>query len=184
MSHSTTSTVSSTKLLTLGFVLLMVNSRGRKGLWGPSRCKVQLTSIGYWCVYRMDIHESKERNELTATFELPGMKKDNVSIDIQNNRLTVSGRSALSNDLGREGYSVQERRYGSFSRTIPVPPGTKVRFDCLLNPMATYISIFSLRTLRPTWSTGSLRSNSRPSLNKLQKGSALPRVLGWCWENL
>lgn len=74
---------------------------------------------------RMDIHEDKERNEMTVTFELPGMKKDAVSIDIQNNRLTVSGRSALSNDLGREGYSVQERRYGSFSRTIPIPPGTK-----------------------------------------------------------
>lgn len=127
MSHSTTSIVSSTKLLMLGFILLMVNSRGRKGLWGRGRYRVSANSVRYWGVYRVDIHESKERSELTATFELPGMKKDNVSIDIQNNRLTVSGRSALSNDLAREGYSVQERRYGSFSRTIPVPPGTKVR---------------------------------------------------------
>ncbi|GJJ16160.1 hypothetical protein Clacol_010440 [Clathrus columnatus] len=72
---------------------------------------------------RMDLHESKDKKELTATFELPGMKKEDVSIDLdlQHNRLTVSGQSSLSEDLDKEGYSVRERRYGRFSRTIPIP---------------------------------------------------------------
>ncbi|GJJ15326.1 hypothetical protein Clacol_009602 [Clathrus columnatus] len=76
---------------------------------------------------RMDLYESKDKNELTATFELPGMKKEDVSIDLdlQHNRLTVSGQSSLSNDLDKEGYSVRERRYGKFSRTIPIPFGLK-----------------------------------------------------------
>lgn len=76
--------------------------------------------------FRMDIHESKERNELTATFELPGMKKEDVSIDVHPNRLTVSGRSTLSNELDKDNYSVRERSYGSFSRSIPIPTGLKV----------------------------------------------------------
>ncbi|GJJ15344.1 hypothetical protein Clacol_009620 [Clathrus columnatus] len=76
---------------------------------------------------RMDLHESKDKNELTATFELPGMKKEDVSIDLdlQHNRLTVSGQSSLSEDLDKGGYSVRERRYGKFSRTIPIPFGLK-----------------------------------------------------------
>ncbi|GJJ15330.1 hypothetical protein Clacol_009606 [Clathrus columnatus] len=76
---------------------------------------------------RMDLHESKDKNELTATFELPGMKKEDVSIDLdlQHNCLTVSGQSSLSEDLDKEGYSVRERRYGKFSRTIPIPFGLK-----------------------------------------------------------
>ncbi|GJJ11809.1 hypothetical protein Clacol_006047 [Clathrus columnatus] len=76
---------------------------------------------------RMDLHESKEKNELTATFELPGMKKEDVSIDLdlQRNRLTVAGQSSLGNELDNEGYSVRERRYGKFSRTIPIPGGLK-----------------------------------------------------------
>ncbi|GJJ15350.1 hypothetical protein Clacol_009626 [Clathrus columnatus] len=75
----------------------------------------------------MDLHESKKKKELTATFELPGMKKEDISIDLdlQHNRLTVSGQSSSSKDLDNEGYSVRERRYGKFSRTIPIPFGTK-----------------------------------------------------------
>ncbi|GJJ11892.1 hypothetical protein Clacol_006130 [Clathrus columnatus] len=75
----------------------------------------------------MDLHDSKDKNELTATFELPGMKKEDVSIelDVQHNRLTVSEHSSLSTDLDKEGYQVRERRYGNFSRTIPISAGLK-----------------------------------------------------------
>lgn len=76
---------------------------------------------------RMDLHESKDKNELTATFELPGMKKEDISIDLDlhNHRLSVSGQSSLSTDLNREGYTLRERRHGKFFRTIPIPPGIK-----------------------------------------------------------
>ncbi|GJJ11803.1 hypothetical protein Clacol_006041 [Clathrus columnatus] len=76
---------------------------------------------------RMDLHESKDKNQLTATFELPGMKKEGVTIDpdLQHNRLTISGQSTSSNELDNEGYSVRERRFGKYSRTIPIPAGIK-----------------------------------------------------------
>ncbi|GJJ05898.1 hypothetical protein Clacol_000085 [Clathrus columnatus] len=76
---------------------------------------------------RIDFHESKDKNELTATFELPGMKKEDVSIDLdlQHNRLTVSGQSTFSKELDNEGYFFRERRYGKFSRTIPIPANLK-----------------------------------------------------------
>lgn len=75
---------------------------------------------------RMDFHESKDNNEFTATFELPGMKKEDVTIDVHDNRLIVSGHSSLSNELEKDGYAIRERKYGKFSRTLNLPVGIKV----------------------------------------------------------
>ncbi|KAF8510707.1 HSP20-like chaperone [Gautieria morchelliformis] len=74
---------------------------------------------------KMDLHESKDKDEMTATFELPGMKKEDINIDVHNNRLVVSGQSNISDELNQDGYAVRERRYGKFSRTLPLPPGIK-----------------------------------------------------------
>ena len=63
---------------------------------------------------------------MTATFELPGLKSEDVTIDFHHNRLTVSGESSASNSHEEDGYAVRERRYGKFSRTLQVPFGTKV----------------------------------------------------------
>ena len=63
---------------------------------------------------------------MTATFELPGLNKENVSIDVHNNVLTVSGESKFESDSNENGYLLQERRFGRFSRSVPVPEGVKV----------------------------------------------------------
>ena len=77
--------------------------------------------------YRMDLHEDKEKNLVTAQFELPGLTKDKVNIDLHDNVLTVSGESSISTEHDEKGYAVRERRYGKFSRSLPVPQGIKVR---------------------------------------------------------
>ncbi|KAF8077856.1 HSP20-like chaperone [Lyophyllum atratum] len=74
---------------------------------------------------RMDLHEDKDTNTVTAMFELPGLKKDDVSIDLQNGRLTISAENKPPEDLKPDGYAIRERRYGKFSRTLQVPPGVK-----------------------------------------------------------
>ncbi|KIJ24799.1 hypothetical protein M422DRAFT_274357 [Sphaerobolus stellatus SS14] len=74
---------------------------------------------------RMDLHEDKEKNLVTAAFELLGLKKEDVGIDVHNNRLVVSGQSSQSSELDKDGYTVRERRFGKFSRTLPLPTGTK-----------------------------------------------------------
>ena len=76
--------------------------------------------------HSMDIHEDEKSNVVTATFELPGLKKEDVSIDIQNNVLSISGESKASSERNEQGYAVRERRYGKFSRSIPLSAGVKV----------------------------------------------------------
>jgi len=73
----------------------------------------------------LDVHESADHNQITATFDLPGLKKEDVQIDVHNNRLSVSGESKSSTENQQDGYVVRERRYGKFSRTLPLPAGTK-----------------------------------------------------------
>lgn len=76
----------------------------------------------------MDVHEDKAKNQITSTFELPGLKKDDVDITLDDhNRLTVSGKSSMSNTQDIEGYTVRERMFGSFSRSLQLPEGIKVR---------------------------------------------------------
>ncbi|THH27453.1 hypothetical protein EUX98_g6733 [Antrodiella citrinella] len=74
---------------------------------------------------RMDVHEDTQSNTVTATFELPGLKKEDVNIDVHNNMLTVSGEVKVSSEHDENGYAVRERRFGKFSRSIPLPQGVK-----------------------------------------------------------
>ena len=53
------------------------------------------------------------------------MKKEDVTIDLQNSRLIVSGEAKFSEEKEENGYVVRERRSGKFSRAVPVPQGTK-----------------------------------------------------------
>lgn len=74
----------------------------------------------------MDLHEDAEKNLVTATFELPGLKKEDVNIEVHDGRLTVSAESKISEEHEKDGYAVRERRYGKFSRMLQLPQGVKV----------------------------------------------------------
>jgi HSP20 family molecular chaperone IbpA len=78
----------------------------------------------------MDVcHDDKT---VTATFDLPGLRKEDVAIDIHNNILSVSGETVQSAQRDEEGYALRERRSGKFSRSLSLPQGTKV--GCFVNP--------------------------------------------------
>lgn len=74
----------------------------------------------------MDVHEDATANTVTASFELPGLTKEDVSIDVHNNVLTVSGETKQSTERDEHGWVVRERRFGRFARSIPLPAGVKV----------------------------------------------------------
>jgi HSP20 family molecular chaperone IbpA len=75
---------------------------------------------------RMDLHEDAEKNTVTATFEFPGLSKDDVQVDVNNGRLTVSAESKKDVEKEEHGYAVRERQYGKFLRTLQLPQGVKV----------------------------------------------------------
>ncbi|KAG1738510.1 HSP20-like chaperone [Suillus lakei] len=74
---------------------------------------------------RADLHEYPKTNIVTATFELPGIKQQDVNIEVHGNRLTVSGESKRSRNYDKGSYAVREHSYGKFSRTLQIPEGIK-----------------------------------------------------------
>jgi len=55
--------------------------------------------------------------------ELPGMSKDDVTVEVTNQVLTIQGKRAQEKKEEREGYCYSECHYGSFYRAIPLPSG-------------------------------------------------------------
>ncbi|KAF8270596.1 HSP20-like chaperone, partial [Lactarius quietus] len=81
----------------------------------------------------VEICDQPQSHFVTATFELPGLKKEEIGVHLTHDgRLTISGDRHpppfLSNtDPTLPIYPVKELKYGRFERTINVPPGLEVK---------------------------------------------------------
>ena len=64
-------------------------------------------------------------NRLIVRADLPGMTKDDVKVDIDDNSLVIRGERKTEHEEDEEGYYRSERSYGSFYRRIPLPSGVK-----------------------------------------------------------
>jgi HSP20 family protein len=70
-----------------------------------------------------EVEVFQKNNELTIRADLPGLKKDEISVELQDNAVHIQGERRREHDEEREGYIRSERHYGSFSRVIPLPEG-------------------------------------------------------------
>ncbi len=70
--------------------------------------------------FPVDVQEKNGSYVVNA--ELPGVKKENVEINIDNDRLTISASIEQYDQKSNEGAIIQSERYfGSVSRTIFLP---------------------------------------------------------------
>ena len=76
--------------------------------------------------YRLDVHEDAVKNVVTAFFELPGFSNDDVQINFQNGKLTVSAETKKSEEYAETGFTLRERLHGKLSRTLQLPEGVRV----------------------------------------------------------
>src|SRR5712691_874791 len=60
-------------------------------------------------------------NDLIVRADLPGLAKDDIQVDINDDVLTIQGERKQQHEEEREGYYRNERSYGSFSRAVPLP---------------------------------------------------------------
>jgi HSP20 family protein len=62
-------------------------------------------------------------NEVVLAFELPGLTEEDVSIEIDDGVLTVSGKRERTVEQTEDRFYRFERRTGSFSRSVTLPQG-------------------------------------------------------------
>jgi HSP20 family protein len=74
-----------------------------RGAWSPS----------------VDIYENKEQIVLEA--ELPGMKRDDFDLSVENNIITLRGQRQFEKQDESDNYHRVERSYGSFTRSFTLP---------------------------------------------------------------
>jgi HSP20 family protein len=72
-----------------------------------------------------EIEVRQKDGEFIVRTDLPGLKKDDVKVELTDNLLTISGERKEEKEEKREGYYRSERSYGSFYRQIPLPEGAK-----------------------------------------------------------
>lgn len=66
-----------------------------------------------------DIYE--EGGDIVVKAEIPGMKKEEIHVDINEKTVTVSGEKRKEEKVERKDYVHLERTYGSFARTCTLP---------------------------------------------------------------
>lgn len=81
------------------------------------------TTAGMWAPA---VNVSENGDELVLTAELPGVRQEDVEIDLENNVLTIRGEKREERTEGEEGrFHLWERRYGSFQRSFTLPRTVK-----------------------------------------------------------
>jgi len=73
------------------------------------------------------IDVERENGNLVLRADIPGFKPEEVKIEVENDILTVSGDHEEHKETKDTHYVRRERRYGSFSRSMALPPGVKVK---------------------------------------------------------
>ena len=69
----------------------------------------------------MDLVETEEHFVLRA--DLPGLSEEDVSIELEDNVLTVSGERRAEHEEKKEGFYRVERSFGQFRRSLTLPEG-------------------------------------------------------------
>jgi HSP20 family protein len=73
---------------------------------------------------KIDVFERD--NRLVTRVDLPGMKKEDVSVEVTDGHLALSGDRKREKEETKDNIYRREREYGSFYRAVPLPEGVKL----------------------------------------------------------
>lgn len=108
----------------------MANALMRRGVGEPMTLRQAIdrlfedSFVGGWdgdgvAWPQIDVRQTDDDVVLTAS--LPGVKPDDVQVTITGQTINVRGSMKQEQDIDQSEYLYQERRYGSFNRSIQLP---------------------------------------------------------------
>lgn len=72
------------------------------------------------------IEVRQKDNNLVVTAELPGLRKEDVKIEVTDDGLIIQGERKREEERREEGFYHSERSYGRFRRLIPLPQDAEI----------------------------------------------------------
>ena len=78
----------------------------------------QYSSTNSWTP-AIDVNETETKFFLSA--DMPGLDKQDVSVDIHDGVITIKGERAIDNEKSTDGYRIRERQLGLFNRSFRLP---------------------------------------------------------------
>jgi HSP20 family protein len=93
------------------------------GGFGGGRAWPALAGEGERIDWAPAVEAFQRGNEFVVRADVPGLSRDDLSVEIGDDQLTIRGERAYDHDEEREGVFRSERAYGSFCRVIPLPEG-------------------------------------------------------------
>jgi HSP20 family protein len=73
----------------------------------------------HWSVPAVDMYQTD--NEVVVKAALPGIKPEEVQINVTGEMLTIKGETRQKEDVKEKAYHIREQRWGMFERTIGLP---------------------------------------------------------------
>jgi HSP20 family protein len=96
----------------------------------------------------MDVHEDEKQYAISV--ELPGVKKEDVHVELQEGALTIRGEKSSEREEKKEQRRYTERSYGSFSRSFRLPADADVeRLDASFKDGVLTIAIPKTEEAKP-----------------------------------
>jgi HSP20 family protein len=80
---------------------------------------------GCWGTPAIDMYQTDE--EIVVKAAVPGMKADEVQINVTGDILNIKGETKQSNEVKEKTYHMREQRWGTFERSLRLP--TEVKAD-------------------------------------------------------
>jgi HSP20 family protein len=100
-----------------GFAVAPVLSTGVSPRRGALRSALQRPG------WMPQIETFRKGDNLVLRADLPGLRKEDVSVEVEDGVLTISGERSAEDVEDREGYFHSERSYGQFQRSLALPEG-------------------------------------------------------------
>ncbi len=72
----------------------------------------------------------ESENAYHIDLDLPGLKKEEINVDINDNILTVSGERKFKNEINEKDFYKLETAYGKFQRSFTLPENADVLNIC------------------------------------------------------
>jgi HSP20 family protein len=76
-----------------------------------------------WSPLAIDMYHTD--NEIVVKATLPGLKAEDVQINVANDILTIKGESKQMDEKKEKSWHIREQRWGTFERSIMLPTGVQ-----------------------------------------------------------